>query len=274
MQHRSRVTKFLMGLNESYEQIRRHILMLKPIPSIEEAYNMVAQDERQRMVKPAVKPDNVAFQASSSFDASATGDNSSYGMEPYEYIAAYNTYRPRNNRPMCTHCGKMGHTLQTCFKVHGYPPGFKTQNSSTPVPYGNKMGTAPRNPVPVMNQGQFPNQGQFTNQGQYNQGFVPRPRTVANVQVMNGDNGGPMLYYPPPTMNAVNLDVSQLTPGQAQDLIQQLSRVQVSEPMINQITSVQSSEPVVSSSATITESGVMAPQSSSGVFSGMDDWEC
>lgn len=47
LQERSRVTKFfLMGLNETYEQKRCHILMLKPIPSIEEAYNMVAQDER------------------------------------------------------------------------------------------------------------------------------------------------------------------------------------------------------------------------------------
>ncbi|KAL9841000.1 putative retrotransposon gag domain, retrotransposon Copia-like protein [Arabidopsis thaliana] len=44
LQQRSRVTKFLMGLNEAYEQTRKHILMLKPIPSIEEAYNIVAQD--------------------------------------------------------------------------------------------------------------------------------------------------------------------------------------------------------------------------------------
>jgi len=44
LQQRSRVTKFLMGLNEAYEQTRKHILMLKPIPSIKEAYNIVAQD--------------------------------------------------------------------------------------------------------------------------------------------------------------------------------------------------------------------------------------
>ena len=48
IQHRSRVTKFLMGLNESFEHTRRHILMLKPIPTIEEALNIVAEDEHQR----------------------------------------------------------------------------------------------------------------------------------------------------------------------------------------------------------------------------------
>ncbi|XP_013639631.1 PREDICTED: uncharacterized protein LOC106344880 [Brassica oleracea var. oleracea] len=52
LQHRSRVTKFLMGLKESYEQTRRHILMIKPIPTIEEAFNIVTQDEQQRSIRP------------------------------------------------------------------------------------------------------------------------------------------------------------------------------------------------------------------------------
>ncbi|XP_010418984.1 PREDICTED: uncharacterized protein LOC104704628 [Camelina sativa] len=206
LQDRSRVTKFLMGLNESYEQTRRHILMLKPIPSMEEAYNMVTQDERQSTVslKPPVKSDNVAFQTTGSYEGDLA--NGSYVVEPYEYVAAYNTYRPRSNRPMCTDCGKMGHMIQTCFK----------------------------------------------------------PRVVANVQV----NGG-MPYYPPAPVNALNLDVSQLTQSQAQDLINQLSRVQATEPMINQLSRVQileNSAPTVSQSlASNTKSGVMAPQSSSGI---------
>lgn len=62
LQQRPINTKFLMGLNEVYEQTRRHILMLKPIPNIEEAINIVAQDERQRIVKPVFKSENVAFQ--------------------------------------------------------------------------------------------------------------------------------------------------------------------------------------------------------------------
>jgi len=64
LQQRSRVTKFLMGLNDAYEATRRHILMLKPIPSIEDVFNMVAQDERQKSIKPSSKLENVAFQSS------------------------------------------------------------------------------------------------------------------------------------------------------------------------------------------------------------------
>ncbi|KAL0656660.1 hypothetical protein Bca4012_077244 [Brassica carinata] len=58
LQQCSCVTKFLVGLNEVYDQMRRHILMLKPIPCIEEVYNMVAQDERQRQIRPVIKTDN------------------------------------------------------------------------------------------------------------------------------------------------------------------------------------------------------------------------
>ena len=131
MQKRGRVTKFLMGLNETYEQMRRHILMLKPIPTIEEAFNIVAQDERRKSIKHALKTDLVAFHASGS-STFPSGVSPEY-MDPSEYVAAYNTYRPRGNRPLCTHCGQLGHTVVKCFKLHGYPPGFK---SSSPAAQG------------------------------------------------------------------------------------------------------------------------------------------
>ncbi|XP_010489977.1 PREDICTED: uncharacterized protein LOC104767686 [Camelina sativa] len=175
LQDRSRVTKFLMGLNESYEQTRRHILMLKPIPNMEEAYNMVTQDERQHIVslKPPVKSDNVAFQTTGSYEGDPA--NGSYVVEPYEYVAAYNTYRPKSNRPMCTHCGKMGHMIQTCFKVHGYPHGFKYLNENNPGQGQNtqRPSFVHRGQANQNNQGQFYNQGQSTNQS-----FGPRSGTT------------------------------------------------------------------------------------------------
>lgn len=26
---------------------------------------------------------------------------------------------------VCTHCGKIGHTIKKCYHLHGFPPGFK-----------------------------------------------------------------------------------------------------------------------------------------------------
>ena len=31
-------------------------------------------------------------------------------------------------RPTCTHCGKTSHTVDKCYKKHGFPPGFKFKN--------------------------------------------------------------------------------------------------------------------------------------------------
>lgn len=38
--------------------------MMKPIPSIEDVFNLVTQDERQKHIKPSSKSENVVFQTS------------------------------------------------------------------------------------------------------------------------------------------------------------------------------------------------------------------
>ena len=32
---------------------------------------------------------------------------------------------PKKERPLCTHCNLLGHTMDKCYKLHGYPPGYK-----------------------------------------------------------------------------------------------------------------------------------------------------
>ena len=31
----------------------------------------------------------------------------------------------KNERPLCTHCNMLGHTVDKCYKLYGYPPGYK-----------------------------------------------------------------------------------------------------------------------------------------------------
>lgn len=92
LQERSRVTKFLMRLNESYESTSCHILMLKPIPTIEEVFNLVTQDERQRAIKPSSTPASVIFQASGPDEnlLSAPPDHSAFAA-----AHANSGYRPK-----------------------------------------------------------------------------------------------------------------------------------------------------------------------------------
>lgn len=36
-----------------------------------------------------------------------------------------NAHFSKKDRPFCTHCNYHGHTIEKCYKIHGYPPGYK-----------------------------------------------------------------------------------------------------------------------------------------------------
>lgn len=50
-------------------------------------------------------------------------------------------------RPLCTHCGLLGHTINKCYKIHVYPPGYKqksrnfTANQVTAQPVADSVST-------------------------------------------------------------------------------------------------------------------------------------
>ncbi|XP_057950866.1 uncharacterized protein LOC131145683 [Malania oleifera] len=48
--HEDYVLQFLMGLNDTYSQIRIQILLSDPLPSINKVYALIVQEERQRAV--------------------------------------------------------------------------------------------------------------------------------------------------------------------------------------------------------------------------------
>jgi len=172
LQQRSRVTKFLMGLNEGFDQTRRHILMLKPIPTIEEAFNIVTLDERQKSVKPTTRIDNVAFQSVAPMMNDAEN----------AYIAAYNTVKAAQ-KPICSHCGKVGHTVQKYYKVHGYPPGMKTGNQGYTYKINPQLQVQPRmQMMPSQPRMQFPNQLQMMPYAN----SMQKANAVAQVYVENG----------------------------------------------------------------------------------------
>ncbi len=39
-------------------------------------------------------------------------------------------YKRDNNKPTCSHRGFKGHTMEKCYKLHGYPPGFQKKSKS------------------------------------------------------------------------------------------------------------------------------------------------
>ena len=158
-----------MGLSEAFEPTRPHILMLKPIPSIEDVFNLVIQDERQKSIQPSSTPANLVFQSlgpteSLSADASQTDH---FALASTHSNASF---RPKP-RPLCTYCGQLGHVVAKCFRLHGYPPGHWNNKSSAP-----SAGFAPRGqhnyqqPRPQAQNNYYPQQKQYN-----------KPNVAANV---------------------------------------------------------------------------------------------
>ncbi|KAF8110686.1 hypothetical protein N665_0079s0006, partial [Sinapis alba] len=205
-----------MGLNDVYEQTRRHILMLKPIPSIDDVFNLVSQDERQKNIKPTQRIENPVFQAS------VSSEQMSYPAS-VENAAFAAQFRP-NQRPVCTHCGKVGHTIQKCYKLNGYPPGHRLASRSNSQQYNQSV----RNVVQQS--------GTHSSQFQTPANQHTKTNTVANV------------IAAPVAGNT--LDLSKFTTAQVQALINQLT-AQTRVP--------ESPSPILA--ASITEQGFMAPQS-------------
>lgn len=51
----------------------------------------------------------------------------------------------KKERPFYSHCKYHGHTVEKCYKLHGYPPGFKkrqrSQNGSINIAIVNQLST-------------------------------------------------------------------------------------------------------------------------------------
>ena len=116
----------LMGLNETYATIRGQILLMDPVPPLSKVFSLILQDEKQRKVGVAKKIQIDTADALASVLAAKTVKNAKKG------------------RPQCTHCGAMGHVVDKCYKLHGYPPGYKFksakgQASTTLPPFANNV---------------------------------------------------------------------------------------------------------------------------------------
>lgn len=67
-QQQEYIMKFLMGLKESYSNIRGQILLSDPLPPINKVFSLILQIEKQREIAFAIlpTPDSLAFFSRSS----------------------------------------------------------------------------------------------------------------------------------------------------------------------------------------------------------------
>ncbi|XP_019171196.1 PREDICTED: uncharacterized protein LOC109166759 [Ipomoea nil] len=127
------VIRFLQGLNDEYNGLKSNILVLDPLPEVYKVFVMTEKVERQIGTSSL----NVKSMEFSQANAVQSADDMVAAMK------TYNVKRYGNNgssKPKCVYCGMTGHTIDKCYKKHGYPPGWvpgykskMKQQSAAPV---------------------------------------------------------------------------------------------------------------------------------------------
>ncbi|XP_031093732.1 uncharacterized protein LOC115998329 [Ipomoea triloba] len=117
---KDKLSIFLIGLHEKYTGARNQIMLMRPLPDVNEAYSMIAQQERQFQM----------FDTGFGNQLHQTGENNATGSvflakTDGNFQQGYKKHLAANKKPVCTHCGYTGHTQDKCYKKHGYPPGWK-----------------------------------------------------------------------------------------------------------------------------------------------------
>ena len=109
-----RLLQFVGGLNDSYDQARRQILMKSSEPSLNQAYALVIEDECQK------------GSSINTMSQSITGGNDitalwSAGGPSQNYKKSHNEHWNEK----CEFCKIKGHIKANCYRLIGYPPNYR-----------------------------------------------------------------------------------------------------------------------------------------------------
>ncbi|CAN0905593.1 Retrovirus-related Pol polyprotein from transposon RE1 [Linum grandiflorum] len=131
-----RVIRFLRGLGEGYAGARSQVMLLDPLPGLDRVFAMMIQQERDLGPVLSAEFPSAAPDAQVMLSRSSTSD-------PALGPRAQSFKRP-GKRPVCSYCGYVGHTVDVCYKKHGYPPGY--QHKGKRVAQANAVSTSPAPP--------------------------------------------------------------------------------------------------------------------------------
>ncbi|KAJ0890765.1 putative RNA-directed DNA polymerase [Helianthus annuus] len=117
-----KLMQFLMGLDDVYQPVRTNILTRESFPSVKVAFSIVSREESHRLSSSGSKSQSVSYVARSNQSNQNTSRRN---------------FRGSNSNLKCTHCNMIGHTVDRCFEIIGYPPGMKKRGN---VSFGRNNG--------------------------------------------------------------------------------------------------------------------------------------
>ena len=84
-------------------------------------FSLVAQEEKQRAISSQFTSGNNDSANSMAFVAR----NESFKRPNTDAGYSGSNRFQKKEEPYCSHCNFQGHTVDRCYKLHGYPPGYK-----------------------------------------------------------------------------------------------------------------------------------------------------
>ncbi|XP_071728346.1 uncharacterized protein [Rutidosis leptorrhynchoides] len=132
-----RLMQFLMGLNDCYMVVRSNLLLRDPLPDVKTAYSVISREESHRSAinGESSKPQNSVFLSQSDTNSTVVNySNTNRNNNFNRGNAGTNTFNRNVNSDLkCTKCNRVGHTIDRCFEVVGYPSNWKRK------PFVNKF---------------------------------------------------------------------------------------------------------------------------------------
>ncbi|XP_074328661.1 uncharacterized protein LOC141666511 isoform X2 [Apium graveolens] len=141
-QEDQRLLQFMMKLNKNFATVRGNILMMLPLPNLSQAYRVFILEERHKEMSQltnqtetmAFYADRKRFNTQRNFNTkpNATEFPRMNNVGNYVGNIVPNSFNRKGAKPyyFCNHCKILGHSMERCFKLHGYPPGFQAKNDT------------------------------------------------------------------------------------------------------------------------------------------------
>ncbi|XP_076886473.1 uncharacterized protein LOC143536348 [Bidens hawaiensis] len=115
--HLIKLMQFLMGLDSSYEAVRTSLLLKEQLRTVKEAFAIVSREESHRNSN------------SGSLNGQIQGVRF-VSKSNQVFDNKRNTVRFPNQAVKCSHCNKMGHSVNKCFEIVGSLVWMKSRNNT------------------------------------------------------------------------------------------------------------------------------------------------
>ncbi|GJY38141.1 putative RNA-directed DNA polymerase [Tanacetum coccineum] len=124
-----KLMQFLMGLDDCYQPVRTALLTRGPLPDVKDDYATVSREESHRGILETFEAINTKLNATSfaakSYIQNKRGNTNKFNRNNTRSNSPNHYNKGPNPNLVCKNCGFTGHTIERCYELIGYPPGYK-----------------------------------------------------------------------------------------------------------------------------------------------------